>query len=190
LTKHLGPLNPNPLIAIVGMPGSGKSVAVRCFQSEGWEVVHFGQATGDEIRSRGLPVNEANERLIREELRQTHGMAAYAILSAARIRAALATAPTVIDGLYSWAERDYLVESIGSIPYLVAIHSAPSRRYERLASRSVRPLTRAEAESRDLSELRQLEKALPIVLADQVINNDGSIEHFDAQLKRLTSQFL
>ena len=73
------------VVAIVGMPGAGKSEVARLFQKKGFTRIRFGDVTDEEIRRRGLELNEENERHIRELLRQEHGMSAYAQLNQARI---------------------------------------------------------------------------------------------------------
>ena len=75
--------------ALVGMPGSGKSEVARVFQKHGYVRIRFGDITDEEVRKRGLNLDEGNERLVREDLRKKHGMAAYAILNLTRIEAAL-----------------------------------------------------------------------------------------------------
>ena len=70
----------NKVIAIVGMCGSGKSVASDYYINKGYQKVYFGGVTMDELKRRGLEVNPENEKKIREELRNEYGMAAFAIL--------------------------------------------------------------------------------------------------------------
>jgi dephospho-CoA kinase len=89
----------HPVVAVVGLAGSGKSELAALFEARGWTRVRFGQVTEDEVVKRGLAVNEANERAVREELRKKHGMAAYAHLNLPRIEAALAKGPVVCDGM-------------------------------------------------------------------------------------------
>ncbi|MFH1652352.1 MAG: AAA family ATPase [Chloroflexota bacterium] len=69
------------IVALVGMPGSGKSEVARILEKEGFLRVRFGDLTDREVRKRGLELNEANERAVREALRREHGMAAFARLS-------------------------------------------------------------------------------------------------------------
>ena len=80
----------------------------------------------------------------------------------------------MIDGLYSFAEYEHLTEERGLDVFAVAVHSARRVRYERLGRREVRPLTPAEVDERDDKEVRHLDKAPPIVLADAHVVNDGS----------------
>ena len=93
------------IVAIVGMPGSGKSVLADYLRTHGLPIMRFGEIVINEVKRRGLPVTPDNERLVREELRRQHGMDVCATFALPRIRALLATHQTlVIDGLYSLSE--------------------------------------------------------------------------------------
>jgi len=162
------------VIAIVGMPGAGKSELAAFLRSNGFRVVHFGDATADELGRRGLPVNEANERLVREELRARGGMAAYAILNLPRIEAGLAAGHVVVDGLYSWEEYLVLKEKYGDRLVTVAVTASPATRQRRLASRPVRPLSAQEVASRDRAEIEKINKGGPIAMADITLVNEGT----------------
>ncbi len=58
------------VIAIVGMTGAGKSEVSRLFAENGFTPIRFGDVTDNEIKKRGLKLNEDNERHIRELLRR------------------------------------------------------------------------------------------------------------------------
>ena len=171
----------NRIIAIVGMAGSGKSVAAAVLEAAGLTRIRFGDLTDQELGRRGLPVNEANERQVREELRSTHGMAAYALLNVPRIDAALGTAGVVVDGLYSWEEYVALKERYGERLVTVAVVASPRTRQQRLASRPVRPLTPEESASRDRSEIEKINKGGPIAMADITLINEDLLEDLERQ---------
>jgi len=181
------PKNSNPLVTIVGMCGSGKSSVADALRRRGWQVIRFGEITMRELDSRGLPRNEANERAVREELREIHGSDAYAKLSLPKIKEALAAGPTAIDGLYSWAEYKFLRRDLENQMHVVAVFATRSIRYERLARRPVRPLSPDEAELRDFAEIENLGKGGPIAMADYVIPNDGPEEELLLSVDRLLS---
>ncbi len=163
------------IIATVGMCGSGKSVAGERLEQLGFAKVYFGGLTIEEVKRRGLEVNEPNERAVREELRRTHGMGAFALLSLPAIEAALEAGQRVlIDGLYSFSEYKILKKKFGDGLLLLAVFTPRRLRYSRLARRTVRPLTLEEAVSRDYSEIENLEKGGPIALADYTLVNDGA----------------
>jgi len=192
-SKIATPENSNcsyPLLVIVGMPGAGKSVVVKYLQCKGWNIVHFGSITMKELVKRNLAVNEAQERKVREELRKTYGMEAYARLSIRDITNELTKGPTVIDGLYSWSEYKFLINQIFTPMYIIAIFTPRHLRYERLLHRSSRPLTLAEAKSRDFAEIECLEKGGPIALADFTIENSSSLENLCSEIDKLLNSLL
>jgi dephospho-CoA kinase len=174
-----------PLLVLVGMAGSGKSTVARHLERRDWRTIRFGEITMREVEARGLPINEPNEKAVREELRATHGMAAYAKLSLPDITGALASGPLLIDGLYSWAEYRYLKDRFGRRMHVLAIFTARALRYARLSQRAERPLTADEAEQRDFAEIENLEKGGPIAIADYTILNDGTEEDLLAEVDRL-----
>ncbi|CAK0741737.1 conserved hypothetical protein [Gammaproteobacteria bacterium] len=163
-------------IALVGMPGSGKSVVTMHLENRGLKRIYFGDLVLREVAARGLNLTPDNERQAREDLRCSHGMAAMAILSLPAIRQALKENSVVIDGLYSFTEYKFLHEELGDNLVVLAVVSARALRYARLAQRPVRPLTLAEAEARDMAEIERIEKGGPIAIADHTILNDGTQE--------------
>lgn len=173
------------IVALVGMCGAGKSVISDYFRELGWNYVYFGGATMDELKRRGLEVNEANEKMVREELRRVHGMGAFAKLKLPEIEAGLAVGNVIADGLYSWTEYRVLKEKFGETLTLLAVYTSRPLRYQRLAARAVRPLTTEEAEARDYAEIENLEKGGPIAMADLTLFNDGTIEDLRAQLEAI-----
>lgn len=160
-------------IAVVGMAGAGKSEAARLFVQHGYHRIRFGELTMEEIKRRGLPINEANERLVRESLRKEHGPAAFAKLNFSKIDAALKHQDVVADGLYSWEELKLLREHYGDCLKVVAVWASPATRYGRLMSREIRPLTLEEATSRDAAEIEISNKGGPIAMADFTVLNEG-----------------
>ncbi len=173
------------VVAIVGMAGSGKSEVARAFVQHGFTRVRFGDITDEEVKKRGLNLNEDNERRVRELLRKEHGMAAYAILNLPRIDAARKDSSAVVDGLYSWEEYILLKDRYGDDFAVVAVWASPKTRYARLSKRSVRPLTLAEAASRDRTEIENTNKGGPIAMADHTIINEGSLSDLEKQANKL-----
>ncbi|MBW2971051.1 AAA family ATPase [Candidatus Woesearchaeota archaeon] len=185
------------LVAIVGMTGSGKTEVAKIFQEHGYEKVRFGQAVLDEVMRRGLEVNEANERMVREQLREEHGMAAMAVLALPKIKKLLNSSDVVIDNLMSWEEYTLLKKNFGEQVLVIAVYADPNTRYKRLVNRKLtkddkkainRPTTLEESRSRDYSEIENLHKAGPIAMADFTIVNDGAIEDLRANVERLIEE--
>jgi dephospho-CoA kinase len=163
-------------LALVGMPGAGKTLCAKHLESKGYFQFRFGSIVEDEVVRRGLPVNPDNERDVREEFRRVDGMDAIARRALPHLKAALETYTSiVIDGLYSFSEYKLLRAELGTDMVVVAITCPRWLRYERLAARPVRPLTPEQAEARDWQEIEKLEKGGPIAIADFTLVNDGDV---------------
>lgn len=173
------------IIATVGLCGVGKSEATR-FLTERLqtEMVYFGGLVADEIHTRGEPVTPATEKAVREELRQRHGMDVVARMAVEPIRRVLACRNSVVlDGLYSFAEYNYLTAVFPFELVVIALHARKETRYKRLAVRVERPLSREQVDSRDRDEVLRLDKAPAIVLADYHVVNENSMEYLHGALK-------
>lgn len=162
-------------LALVGMPGAGKTVCAKHLEKLGYFQLRFGGVVEGEVRKRGWDVNPENERIVREELRKNHGMAAMAIISLPKLQAALEDhTHIVIDGLYSFSEYKILQAQLGVPMVVVAIVASRQLRYDRLSTRDDRPLTPEEAQRRDIQEIETLEKGGPIAIADYTLSNNGT----------------
>lgn len=170
------------VIAIVGMPGSGKSSVCKIIRSKlSVPSVRFGQFTIDEMNKAGMALTQENERIVRERLRDEIGMDAYAKLALPKIKAALEENDLMlIDGLYGWSEYLYLRENIEAEIILGCVQAPRNLRYQRLARRDERSLSSEESWQRDVAEIEKLEKAGPIAVADDYILNDAT--HDDLRL--------
>lgn len=168
------------VIAIVGMCGSGKSVASAYLEEKNFKKVYFGGVTMDKLKEENLEVTPENEKMMREKLRDDLGMAAFAKILLPKIKEFSNKGNVVLDGLYSWDELTYLKEYLDVIT--IAIVADKNIRYDRLACRINRPLTNSEANKRDISEIENIAKSGPIAYADYYILNNGSINEFHKRL--------
>jgi dephospho-CoA kinase len=160
-------------LALVGMPGAGKTLCAKHLEARGFFQFRFGGIIVDEVVRRGWQVKPENERIVREELRQNGGMDAIAHLALPRLQEALEASPNIIiDGLYSWSEYKTLQEKLGAQIIVVAVFAPRHMRYARLTERPIRPLTIEEASQRDWQEIENLEKGGPIAIADYTLIND------------------
>ena len=175
------------VVSIVGMTGAGKSEVARVFEKSGFSRIRFGDVTDEEIKKRGLELNEENERYVREFLRKSHGMAAYAKLNLPGIDEMSKYSDVVIDGLYSWEEYTFLKTYYGKNFYVVAVWTSPRTRYARLIGRANRSLTMEEAASRDKAEIENTNKGGPIAMADFTMINESSLENLRKEVRRIIS---
>jgi dephospho-CoA kinase len=174
----------NKVVAVIGMCGSGKSEAVKYFETHGYKKVYFGEVVIDEVKARGFDINEKNERFVREDLRKSFGMGVAAIKSIDKIKSLLLTSNVVVESLYSWEEFKILKKEFGDSFKLLNIFTTKSIRYARLKERPFRPLTNEEATSRDYSEIEKLDKGGPIAFADFTVFNDSSFEDLNKSLEK------
>jgi dephospho-CoA kinase len=176
-------------LALVGMPGAGKTLCAKELQQRGFFQFRFGQIVVDEVERRGWEVSEHNERIVREELRANEGMNAIAQRALPHLKPALEKHNSiVIDGLYGFGEYKLLNAELGAAMVVLAITCDRHTRYARLAQRDVRPLTSLEAQSRDFREIENLEKGGPIAIADYTLINNGTPAALILQLDTLLGQ--
>jgi len=163
------------IVAVTGMPGSGKSLVARVLaEALGAEYYSMGDAVRREVERRGLPLTVENVEYVATMLRREHGRAAVAKLLLPDIENA-GTEYVVVDGLRSVDEAGVLA-SAGRV-CIVAVHASPKVRLERLMRRGRVDDIRG---ARDLAlrDRKNLEYGIgeAIALADFMIVNEGSIE--------------
>ncbi len=182
-------MNTPRALALVGMPGAGKTLCAKHLQEQGFFQYRFGKIVVDEVAQRGWPIIPDNERIVREELRRNEGMEAIAKRALPFLKAALDNHPSIIiDGLYSFSEYKMLHREFGGEMVVVAIVSPRALRYQRLTGRDERPLTPQEAEGRDYAEIETLEKGGPIAIADFTLVNDRTPADLLADLDLLVQE--
>lgn len=176
------------ILAFVGMPGSGKSEAAAYLKEKGIPFVRFGEVTDEGVKEMRLELTPENERIVREKIRAELGMAAYAIQSKPKIDTLLKTHKVIaIDGLYSWEEYLFLKQQYPGLT-IINVYAESKKRYERVAMRSVRPMTFEQSRQRDIAELERLNKGAPIAIADYMIENNSTLEHMYKQIDTLLAR--
>lgn len=176
------------IIAIVGMCGSGKSIATDYYENLGFKKVYFGGVTLEKMKECGLEINEKNERYMRELLRSKYGMGAYATILLPKIEEYSKNGNVILDGLYSWDEYKILKDKFGNKLCVLAIVVDKACRYDRLSTRSIRSLNTEEAIGRDISEIENLSKGGPIAFADYYILNNESLDMYYSNLDDITKK--
>ena len=178
----------NKIIAVVGMCGSGKSIATDILEKEGWHKVYFGGVTYKKMAEEGIERTPDSERIFREKLREQYGPECYAKLLLPEIEEAVKTKNVVLDGLYSWYEYKFLKEHLKENFKLLCIVVDKNVRYDRIAVRPERPFDNEKAIERDLSEIENLYKGGPIAYADYYIFNNGTLEEYKKRLEEILKQ--
>ena len=178
----------NKLIAVVGMCGSGKSIATDILEKKGWTKIYFGVVTYKKMAEEGIERTPDSERIFREKLREKYGPECYAKLLLPDIEEALEKGNVVLDGLYSWYEYKFLIDKFKDRLKLVCIVADKNIRYDRISKRPERPFDREKAIERDLSEIENLYKGGPIAYADYYVFNNGSLDEYEKRLEEILKQ--
>lgn len=173
------------IIAVIGLPGSGKTETIDyLIKKFNWPKVYFGEVTFDEMKRRGLEINEKNEREVREDLRIKYGQLHYARQVIKKIEE-LSDNNILVESLYSWPEYLEFKNKFGDDFITIAVYASPKTRYERLGRRPKRPLTPAECRSRDYTQIENLTQANPIAIADYTIINEDTMENLHSQIDKI-----
>lgn len=171
------------IIAIQGLPGSGKTEVINYLMKKfNWPRVYFGEVTFDEIKKRKLEVNEKNERVVREDLRNKFGRLHYAKQVVRKIENIENAENILVESLYDWQEYIFFKEKFGEDFITIAIYASPKTRYKRLRKRQIRPLTPEDARSRDYAQIENIFQAGPIAMANYNVNNEGTFEELYRQI--------
>lgn len=173
----------NKVVAVVGMPGSGKSEVVACFEEAGFFRVYFGDVIFNRMKEEELEINERNEQKTRERLRAEGGMGVAAEKSLPMIEERLKKGNVVVESMYSWEEYLILNEKYGKDFVMIAVYASPKTRYSRLGTRDYRPLTPEDARSRDYTQLVNIHTGGPIAMADFTLVNEGSLKELQEKMK-------
>ncbi|MBQ9029665.1 AAA family ATPase [Candidatus Saccharibacteria bacterium] len=180
------------IIALVGMAGSGKSVAVDYMTERGVPKVYFGGMIYKEMERRGIersPDGES-EKKFREEIRETEGKdwVVRQVINEVYDLAEAGQKRIVLDGVYSWTEYKILKHEFPGILTFIAVVVDKDLRYKRVAARPERPFQLEEIKERDRSEIENLEKGGPIAAADYYILNNGTVEDMTARLAEILKE--
>lgn len=178
------------IIAFVGMPGAGKSMAVDHLRTKQFPSVYFGGVILDAMTEAGLEHTQENEKPFREELRKREGkdFVVKRIITQIHDLINSGQKKIIADGVYSWTEYKALKREFPGELTVIGILAPRKLRYRRLSQRPIRPLTMQEASERDWAEIENIEKGGPIAIADQYIINDGTAEEFYAKLDELLDE--
>lgn len=178
------------ILAIVGMSGTGKSVAVDYITEQGVPKVYFGGMIYREMEKRGIERTPDSEREFREMIRATEGKdwVVQQVIQETKDLIAAGQKRIVLDGVYSWTEYKILKHEFPGEMTFIAVVTPKALRYERVAKRPERPFDAAKIRERDYSEIENLEKGGPIAAADYYVMNDGTVAEMQMQLKQILTE--
>ena len=166
------------------MPGSGKGELAKLFQEMNVKVITM----SDVLRERYYKEAKEGERLMdfAIRMRKLYGKGVVAKMSIEKIHNEKIV---VFDGVRNWEEIEEF-KKLGEV-IIVAVHSPPKVRYERLLKRARKDdtLTVEGLMKRDWEEL-EMGIGNVIALADYVLVNDSTIEEFKNKAKELVKRLL
>jgi dephospho-CoA kinase len=179
------------IIAVVGLPGAGKTEATTRFVKQQFFRVGFNDIFYEEFDRWGLERNERNEQSVRVEMRDRFGPTVLAERALPIIRQAIEGGKdVVVESLYTWWDYTFLKQRLREKLRVLAIYAPPALRYARLAVRPSRPYTEELAQWRDYTQIESLQQAGPIAMADWTIQSLGTKEELFAAVDALIRDIL
>jgi len=174
------------VIVVTGMPGAGKEGVVSRAIQHDFSVYRMGDVVRDYAVMDGISPERVG--LYASSEREANGRDIWAVRVLEQINSD-APEKIVIDGCRSDFEILAFRKHFGDSMILLAVHSSPKTRYERLVSRE-----RADApkgrESFDERDRRELDWGLGrvIALAVYMIVNEGAVEEFQKNIDDLLGE--
>ncbi len=154
------------------MPGSGKDTLSQAIKERGYKVIVMSEVLKERYAKEALPGERIMDFAFRMRREKGRGFVAELTLEKFDPKDKV----VVINGVRNWEEVE-VFRRVGET-VLIAIHSSPKTRYERLIKRG-----RAEDKKyedlakRDFEEL-QMGIGNVIAMADYVLTNEGDVEGF------------
>ena len=175
------------ILAIVGMPGSGKTEATEFFKEKGLKVISFSNIINEHIDKNKLKhTNEIHSKL-RRQFREEHGFEAMALLNKDKIEKALQEKDTmmiVIEGMRSWEEYTYLKKTFPDVSIsILSLYASKKNRYNRISHRKSR--SKLFGEERDIDELIGTNMGATIAFSDFLVLNESSLEDLYDKLEEV-----
>jgi len=172
------------VVGVAGMPGAGKSLAVKIAKERGYAVIVMGDEVREEARRRGVEATPENMGKIMLELREKEGAEAVAKRCLPKIERA-EQAMVLVEGIRSLEEVEAFRRKLGNF-HLIAIHASPETRFKRLfhRARSDDPESRKTFVERDMRELA-VGLGKVIALADYMIVNEGTTREAEEKIRQI-----
>ena len=163
------------VIALAGMPGSGKSLVVNIAREKGYDIITMGDIVREETKRRGLELTPENVGTVMLDLRQKEGPDVIAKRCLPKI-AATNNPRILIDGIRSLDEVTEFQKHYPKL-ILIATHASPQTRFNRLYKRG-RPDDAKNWQTFHERDTRELTVGLgnAIAMVESMIINEGAIE--------------
>jgi len=171
------------IVAFTGLPGSGKSEAVRIAKEEGLLVIRMGDAVWEETKRQGLELNDKNVGEVANSMREKFGMDIWAKRTFERIKS-FKKDYIVIDGIRNIEEINLFKKELSDDFIVIAIDASDETRKKRTLSRRRKDDVDnlRSFKERDKRELRWGLGEV-IASADIVISNEGILQELQRKVK-------
>ncbi len=169
-------------LCITGMPGCGKEEFLQVASKAGHNVIRMGDVVREEAARRGIAATDEGIGGMAHREREIHGSEVWAV----RTLELVEVDQVVIDGIRSLEEVTFFRKAFGDAIAVVAVHASPQTRFNRIRGRAREDDIESEREFQ-IRDQRELEWGLGqvIALADHVIVNEGGLEGFRKEAKRV-----
>jgi len=168
------------------MPFSGKTEAVNIARKIKIPVFRMGDMVWDEVKKRGLKLNDKNVGTIATHMRKKHGKNIWAIKIIKKIKSMEKLNKIVIDGVRNIEEVDTFKRELGKNFNVVAVLSSDKTRHKRALIRNRKDDTK---DSKKIVERDQRELGWGldnvISFADIIVINEGSIDEFKSNIEKI-----
>ena len=177
------------VIALTGMPASGKGEISTIAKERGWAIHRIGALVWAETERQGLDLTPSNVGKIANGEREAHGMNIWAIRSIPIIKELLANGSNVlIDGMRGIPEQKTFKATFGNDLVTLAVISSFDIRLARAMSRKrIDDGAESDFRVRDKRELSwNLKEAID--LTERKIINESSLENYHFEINAFLTE--
>ena len=176
------------VIGFTGMPGSGKTEAVKIAKEFGSKVFGMGDIVKDEARKNGIEMNDKNVGSFATNERKKFGMGVWAERTSERIKN-ISDRIIVIDGIRNNEEVEKFREIFGMDFVMIAIRTKNDQRLGRIMKRKREDDTQSKEEF-DGRDKREEGWGIGTAIneADIKVMNEGTLENFKQNIREILRQ--
>ena len=178
------------IIAFTGMPCSGKSEAVEIAKNMKINVFRMGDMVWEEVKNRGFSLDDKHVGTIADQMRKEFGKDIWAKKTLEKITKFNELEHIVIDGIRNIEEIETFKKKLGKDFIVIAIIASDETRQKRCLKRG------REDDIKDAHDLKERDKrelnwglGSVIASADIIIPNEGSVENFRNEIKKIFKKF-
>ena len=175
------------ILVTTGMPGSGKEEFLKICEARGAKIVRMGDIVREKAKEFGLDLSDTSVGTLANDERKRYGMDIWAKRTIPYVGGEL----VVIDGTRGPDEIKAFRNAFGEDLKVIAVHTSPKVRYERLKARGRpdSPMTWDEFEHREQRELAWgLGQA--IAQAEFMVVNESTLDDLKRSVNKLLDQII